>query len=352
MIIHIQQLKIKYRHIAVFIAVIVFVTLLISYLLAKWLTLPIENLLIPVFVITLLSSEINRRISLYINKKNKSTSKIRISLLISLYTLSTLTLVVFTGLLFHYIAFEIFQGLSFSKLFIIFGIPASICSVTGLLFEFKHLLKQWKQNVIAAERSKIENLQTQLDSLKKQVNPHFLFNSLNALLALIDEDREKAGKFVQEMSQVYRYLLQTNEKPLIALRQELAFIESYFFLLKTRFNNNLTYSITAEKNHLNYTLAPLTLQLLVENAIKHNVVSSGKPLHINITINQNNELIVTNNLQLKRQTTPFSKTDISNISIKYKLLNLPGIKINQLNDIFEVRIPLVDELQPAYAIEI
>ena len=347
MIINIQQAKNKCSQAAAFIAVIAFATVLISYLLAKWLTIPIEDLLLPVLVITSLTSEVNRRINLHLNKKNESRFKYRISIFISVYTLATLLLVVVTGLLFHYIAFENFQGLSLITFILIFAIPASICWVTGLLFEFIHQLKQWKQNIIAAERLRIENLQTQLDSLKKQVNPHFLFNSLNALLALIDEDSEKAGKFVQEMSQVYRYLLQTNEKPLITLRQELAFIESYFFLLKTRFNNNLTYSIATEKNQLNYTVAPLTLQLLVENAIKHNVVSSCKPLHIDITINQNNELIVTNNLQLKRQTLSFEKSGISNISIKYKLLNLPFIRITQLNDIFEVRIPLVDEQKPA-----
>ncbi|HET9824544.1 MAG TPA: histidine kinase [Chitinophagaceae bacterium] len=184
------------------------------------------------------------------------------------------------------------------------------------------------------------NLQSQFDSLKQQVNPHFLFNSINTVSSLIDKDPEKAKKFLVEMSKVYRYLLQANEEQLVTLETELKFVEPYFHLLKTRFNEGLDLNIQIDNGCKNFLLPALTLQLLIENAIKHNVVEKEKPLTISIATN-NGFLSVVNNLQKKRNQIASTKIGLANIMAKYKLLNEREIIVKETDDKFTVLIPLI-----------
>ncbi len=192
------------------------------------------------------------------------------------------------------------------------------------------------------------NLQSQLDGLRTQVNPHFLFNSLNSLTALISKDGVKAEKFVEEMSGVYRYLLKNNIEDLTTLKEELQFIKSYLHMQETRFGKGLQYVIDVDERYRNLLLPPLTLQMLVENAIKHNIVTTSTPLKIVITTNEEGQLIVKNNLQKKYRRVVSGKVGLANIISKYRLLNASEIEVeeNEKEREFIVSIPLIKKHEP------
>lgn len=191
------------------------------------------------------------------------------------------------------------------------------------------------------------NLLAQYDSLKQQVNPHFLFNSLNSLSSLIGQDPEKAELFVQEMSQVYRYLLHNSRDELSNLQRELNFIHSYLHLLLTRFGAALQVQIDVAPEFWEYRIPPLTLQLLVENAVKHNEVSSENPLQLSISI-EGGRLKVSNNLQKRIITTYSEKIGLANIMARYRLLGYPDVEVIDDGEHFTVLLPLIkrDSLIP------
>jgi sensor histidine kinase YesM len=235
-------------------------------------------------------------------------------------------------------------GYHYTAMRYVYNIAASIFCVIPIaaIFEGIYLYRHWKVTYYEAEELKKINLQTQLESLKEQVKPHFLFNSLNTLQGLVLEDeKQKAVSFIGNLSHVYRYLLHSNEQPLIPLERELEFVRAYIDLLKTRFENSLNLLIEIDPTLFDYHLPPLTLQMLVENAVKHNVVSSTRPLTIRIYSDLAHNLIILNNLQKKKTTMPSSKTGLMNISAKYRLLNQPDIVIQQTDAYFQVIVPLM-----------
>lgn len=186
-----------------------------------------------------------------------------------------------------------------------------------------------------------ETLQSQFNTLKNQVSPHFLFNSLNTLSSLIAKDPAKAEEFVQEMSKVYRFLLKSNENKLMTLRDELSFIYSYLHLLKTRFGDNFQVSFQIFDHHHEFYIAPLTLQILIENAVKHNIISKAEPLRLTISSLPDNRLSVVNNLQKKTREVMSEKIGLSNIISKYKMLNHGNVEIYETTAHFSVIIPLI-----------
>jgi sensor histidine kinase YesM len=212
-------------------------------------------------------------------------------------------------------------------------------------YELLLFMEAWKKAVQEAEALKKINLTVQLDSLKNQVKPHFLFNSLNTLTALVERDSKAAVTFIAQLSKVYRYLLQSNEKELILLGQEIEFTKAYFFLLQTRFQEGLFLQIDIPEKYVHYLVPPLTLQILVENAVKHNQVSSRKPLQIDITLEEGNWLVVQNNIQPKRVAVASNGMGLSNISAKYHLLNQPQVVILQGTASFTVKVPLLKPIQ-------
>jgi sensor histidine kinase YesM len=213
--------------------------------------------------------------------------------------------------------------------------------LVAAFYELLLFMEAWKKAVQEAESLKKINLAVQLDSLKNQVKPHFLFNSLNTLTALVERDTQVAVAFIAQLSKVYRYLLQSSEKNLSSLSQELEFTRAYFFLLQTRFQEGLNLQIQVEEKYLSCLIPPLTLQILVENAVKHNQVSSRKPLQVSITLEEGNWLVVQNNLQPKRIAVASNGMGLSNISAKYKLLNQPEVIIMQEATAFTVKVPLL-----------
>lgn len=202
--------------------------------------------------------------------------------------------------------------------------------------------KRLRQAEQEREMLRAVNLQSQLDALKQQVNPHFLFNSLNVLDSLIEDDPRQARLFLEELSTVYRYLLRSNEYHLTDLNKELDFIHSYYHLLKTRLGDGLQLNIAIEERYEHYKLPPLTLQLLVENAFKHNIVLPDQPLVIDIRTDQAGNLIILNNVQRKKVRVASNGVGLSNILTKYRVLNQPAPTIREENGLFEVTLPLIN----------
>ncbi len=187
-----------------------------------------------------------------------------------------------------------------------------------------------------------ENIISQFETLKSQVNPHFLFNSLNVLSSLIYIDQDRAAKFVRQLSKVYRYVLDHKDVDTITLAEELPFIESYIYLLKTRFDQNLKVELDIPQSVRHRKVAPMVLQLLVENAIKHNVISKSKPLKVVLSVSEEGFLTVRNNLQLKSSTERSSQIGLANIRKRYDYLSGKKIEIENDHDYFTVKIPLLD----------
>ncbi len=221
-------------------------------------------------------------------------------------------------------------------------IVGAACNVLATsLNEGASFYEKWREVVDESDQLKRENLQSQLEGLKGQVNPHFLFNSLNSLSSLISDDPEKAEKFLDEMSKVYRYLLRTNEEGLTTLDSEMQFIQSYFHLLKTRYGDGLEMETRISEQYSGYQLPPLTLQMLVENAVKHNMILKDSPLHILIMTTNSGKLVVTNNLQRKDRMVSSNKVGLTNIVKKYRLMKKEEISVRDDGKEFAVVVPLI-----------
>lgn len=224
-------------------------------------------------------------------------------------------------------------SMSISTLVMIFLVVA--------IYESIYFYQQLKHSIQEKEELQRENIKSQLEGLKSKVNPHFLFNSLNTLSYLIPEDAEKSVKFVQKLSKVYRYILEMSDEKLIPLRKELDFLNSYIFLLKERFEENLQVDIDIPATRMNDKIIPLSLQILFENAIKHNVISAAKPLLIKVLINDNGKLIVENNLQKKKQIKDSTKFGLDNIKNRYRFFSEEAVDVIATSTSFIVTLPLI-----------
>lgn len=222
-----------------------------------------------------------------------------------------------------------------------FGIQLFYHVVYFCIYEGWYVMRQWRRTYQEKEALVKAQWQTRYNSLKTQVNPHFLFNSLNALSALIDESPRQAGQFVDELSSMYRYLLQANDQELVLLSTELTFIESYAHLLQTRHGSGLVVQKTVSDAHLNGLLPPLTLQLLVENAVKHNMVLVEHPLRIEISTTQAGQLQVRNNVQRKSSQGISNGVGLANIMAKYRMLTGQEVVIQDEAEHFTVVLPLL-----------
>jgi two-component system, LytTR family, sensor kinase len=209
------------------------------------------------------------------------------------------------------------------------------------LFEADYVLERYKQSV--EEKNTIQKLaiQDEFDALKSQVKPHFLFNCFNTLSSLISEDKNRADHFLSELSKVYRYLLMKNEDGLSTVDSEIKFIHSYYQLLQTRHGEALKMQIEIDKRYHDYLLPSLSLQLLVENVVKHNVLYKNNPLMIEIFTTVGNKLVVNNNLQRRAVKAQSNKVGLENIKAKYALLKQPGFQVMEDERSFTVILPLI-----------
>jgi two-component system LytT family sensor kinase len=238
---------------------------------------------------------------------------------------------------FHFLGY-VFNS---SRLVLALYSGVALTMVATSMWEADYTLSQWKDSL--AEKEKLEQLtiQHEFETLKSQVNPHFLFNCFNTLSSLISEDHKQAEIFLDELSKVYRYLLRNNENEVSTLEKEIQFIVSYYELLRTRHGEAVRLKIEIDKKYDNYLLPSLSLQMLVENAVKHNVLSKNKPLLIDIFTTAGNKLVVSNNLQPRSVKGPSNKIGLENIKAKYTLLNHSGFQVLQDNKNFSVVLPLI-----------
>ena len=187
-----------------------------------------------------------------------------------------------------------------------------------------------------------KGFRNQYEALKNQLNPHMLFNSLNTLRSLVREDQERAQEYIQELSRVLRYTLQGNESQSVTLREEMNFVSAYIFLLKMRYEDNLIFDIDVSHSYENYYLPPMAIQVLIENAVKHNEISSRHPLSIRIATGQKDEIVVSNPIQPKLTASSGTGIGLANLAKRYQLLFKQEISISDNKD-FTVRIPLTNE---------
>jgi len=222
-----------------------------------------------------------------------------------------------------------------------FLVGVSVHLIFETLYELDYLLNKYKETVEEKETLEQMSIHHDFNTLKNQVNPHFLFNCFNTLSSLISEDRQKAERLLDELSKVYRYLLRNNEEGVSTLENELKFIQSYYRLLQTRHGQAVEINVQADKRYGPYLLPSLTLQLLVENVVKHNMLSKNKPLVIDIFTTTGNKLVVNNNLQRRSIKAPSNNVGLQNIKAKYDLLKQPGFQVMEDEKNFTVVLPLI-----------
>ncbi|RQO66135.1 hypothetical protein DBR43_28290 [Pedobacter sp. KBW06] len=245
-----------------------------------------------------------------------------------------------TSMLIQAVSLSAFQFLTdlLIRQALVLGVLISLLSTAA--FTIDYFLHKWTDAELEAIRLKQSVTQAQLDALKAQIDPHFLFNNFSTLTALIEEDKDIAVKFLQQLSSVYRYLLANRSQSVISLKEELAFIRSYFFLYEMRYGDSIALLIDIPEAMYASGIAPITLQLLIENAIKHNVVSAAEPLHIRI-YGAGEYLFVENNINLKTHVELSSKMGLKNIEERYHLLSDHIPVIVQSPETFQIKIPLL-----------
>ena len=217
-----------------------------------------------------------------------------------------------------------------------------LCTVLNVFYTYS----KWQENQTESEQLKRLAVQTQLDTLKSQVNPHFLFNCLNSLSSLISEDPFLAERFVDEMSKVYRYMLQANHRDMSTLEAEIRFVDSYAFLLQTRYGKGISIRIQVDGSLTGRYLPPLSLQTLVENALKHNSVSVEKPLQIDIRTTTDGTLTVQNTIQKRVVRVQTSQVGLSNLTTKYEMIGIDNVAVYDDGQHFTVRLPLLSQQTP------
>lgn len=210
----------------------------------------------------------------------------------------------------------------------------------NLLHLSEYLFQKWRENATRAAHLEKEKSQVQFDNLKNQLNPHFLFNSLTSLDSLIQENPDLARQFLQQLSKVFRYVLQHKDKGLVSLHTELEFIKNYVFLLSTRFDEMLKIEFQISEDSLDKKIAPVTLQILIENALKHNVISADRPLTIRIWADDK-YLKVENNLQLKKQVETSNRQGLQNLKNLYSFLSDTSFETIEHNGKFVAYVPLI-----------
>jgi len=230
-----------------------------------------------------------------------------------------------------------------------FVVSVLLSILISLIYTGNFFLQQWKVallesstlNLKAAEFKRIA-LEAELESLKMQLDPHFMFNNFSTLSALITEDQNLAQHFLEKLSRVYRYMIINVNKNIISVEEELNFANAYYYLIKIRLGDNIKMDSDLPDAVLKKGIPPITLQLLIENAIKHNTASRSKPLLITIRADENEDLLVTNTLQPLNYNIPSTGTGIKNIKGRYKLLSDRLPDITEEDKLFRVKLPLMD----------
>jgi len=200
---------------------------------------------------------------------------------------------------------------------------------------------QWKENLLRTQALEKANLEARYDTLRNQVNPHFLFNSLNTLLMLVN-DNPVASKYVESISEIMRYMLQSRDKEAVLLRDELKIARDYIFIQQSRFGDKLKVEFDVPEKYYHFAIPPLALQMLLENALKHNVVSKEDPLFVKVYTLENVYIVIENTIKAKLDKDPSTGVGLDNIRNRYLHLTGKNIVVKQENNRFIVMLPLFE----------
>ncbi len=284
-----------------------------------------------------IDSWLNRRYSWVTFPRKRIVTQFLISLL---YTVFLLYILMFTIHILKSGKYELLNPKMREVL-----IPAIFVTIAVIAMDIGYqFFKAWKQSLMEVEKYKTESANAQLQNLKNQLNPHFLFNNLSVLTSLVYKNQDKAVEFINELSKVYRYVLENKSAELVRLEEELAFLDHYIYLLKIRFEDGISFVMDIDKNAASRFLPPMCLQMLVENTIQHNETSQAKPLKVSI-YTENNHLIVENAIQSRSDKTESSKTGLTNIQTRYAFFTEDKIAVIQTGKTFKVVLPLMELLQ-------
>jgi sensor histidine kinase YesM len=234
--------------------------------------------------------------------------------------------------------FENWQYFTRTLQFISFFITFLITLTVSGFVHGGQFLNNWKMAAIETERLKKEQISAMYEILKAQINPHFLFNSFNVLSTLVHKDADLAEKFINQLSKVYRYVLQTRDKEVVSLSEELEELDAYIFLMKIRFGESFIFNKNIQAD--NIKIAPLTLQILIENALKHNEASNAHPLSIEL-FEEANFIVVMNNIQRKNNVLESTGIGLENITAQYSILSNKKVEITEDKHHFIVKIPKI-----------
>ncbi len=267
----------------------------------------------------------------------------RMAIAIVLFTLMTgiiVTMLFYGYSYFHFMKYEFDEALynwalATSMLLNVFA---------TIIHESVYSFEKWKTTITETEQLKKEHMHSRLLGLRSQVSPHFLFNSLNSLSSLINDDPARAELFLDEMSKVYRYLLRHNEEQVVSLGTELTFLRSYYHLLKARYGKGVELVVDVDETYYRKLLPPLTLQILLDNALTLNLISKEKPLSINIYVNESGWLTIENNIQRRiAENAIADDSGIANISTRLRLQCHQSINITENNNLRVIKVPLMND---------
>jgi len=249
------------------------------------------------------------------------------------------------GIMIPYTIDRFLWGMSGKEVFYDVSAKAFMTTVFSLIvfyfFNTTLISNNWIKSIEKNEELKRENLLAKYETLKNQVNPHFLFNNLNTLTGIIEQKPELATDFIKKLSDIYRYVLEQNDKEIVSIKEEMKFVEDYIYLSKMRFGEGLIFNSSLTKNQ-NFLVAPLGIQMMVENAIKHNIISDDMPLKIEMEI-EDGFVIVRNNLQRKNTLNPEKgPLGLENIKKRYSYLSNVPVEIIESESEFIVKLPIIE----------
>ena len=321
----------------------------------------LENFSLTLFISAMYSFLIgtgNGLINSFLNKKvpwSEATTKRAILSIVSIL-IANFILVYFC----NYINFVVIQKVATTEAFFSGKynfINWFMVNVALLISAFLHAksfmeeLKKSSKKEVVEQKLIAKSANAQFESLKNQLDPHFLFNSLNVLSSLIDENPSQAQKFTASMSKIYRYVLEQKDKELVTIEDEIEFAKTYCGLLKTRFEDSVNFIFDVKEYDLRRFVVPLSLQLLLENCIKHNLATSSKPLLIRI-FTEGDTLCIENNLQIREQIKESAGIGLANIVQRYSLLTKKNVFIEKSEDYFKVKLPILSEKPNTTSIDI
>lgn len=284
----------------------------------------------------------NRAITRFLNKELPWSDYLTIRFFVQLLASLIYALICFNGSYFIFKILFTHDPPSPSQIFAVNLYSVLVILPAFSIYYVMYFMKEWKKSKVESEALQKESVKSQLLNLKNHLDPHFLFNNLNILSTLIEKGEENSTEYLNKFAEVYRYMLQNNTKELILLSDELEFIQSYLQLIKMRFRNALRFDVEIPAEKLELTIPPLTIQMLLENCVKHNALNESNPLNIEIKYIDDDYLLIQNNLTARKVKFQSNGSGLQNIKNRYSFFTDKPVSIENNGAHFKVLIPLIE----------